>query len=362
MRIGIVTFCNAYNLGGALQAYSLWKCLEELGNDSELIDYHCPAIDAMHRLRPVFRTGIRMKSRIYNLVYNAVFFPRRIRYQRFQKYAKRSKPYNREIIGQTNGKYDVFVTGSDQVFNLKLTGGDTTYFLDFVETGIKMAYAASLGTFLSEKKGQYQQLLGTFACLSVREKSAAVLLEEEMGIRADVMPDPVFLHTGKEWVKLLGIRVRNQTEKYVLVYALFEKKELYQLANAVAQKNGFKVIVVTKALRPLGRADRYLRNTGPKEFVELVANADYIVTNSFHGTAFSLIFEKQFTAVLPPVAPERIVDLLTDLDICDRTVLESDRILHDTINYANILPKMKRLKEHAVQWLTRYTEGNCYKL
>lgn len=361
MRIGILTFCDAYNLGGALQAYSLQKKLEAMGHDCELIVYHCPAIDAMHRLRPVFQPGIPWKARIYNVVNNTVFFPRRIGYRRFQRCEKRSIPYDRDTIEQADGKYDLFITGSDQVFNLKLTGEDTTYFLDFVKKSTKAAYAASLGTYLPDKKAQYQQVLQSFAHLTVREKSTVLLLEKEMGIHADVMPDPVFLHTAGQWKALLGIEERKHRRKYLLIYALFETKELYRVARELAQEHDLRIVAITKVLRPMGRADRYLRNTGPKEFVDLVANADYVVTNSFHGTALSLVFEKQFTALLPPIAPERIVDLLTDLGIGDRAILHPEAIPRDPIDYSEVTTAISEMRESAVSRLKKFTQSTKHK-
>ena len=332
MKIGILTFCNANNLGAALQAFSLQKALEEIGQDAELIDYRCRAIENMHKMRPVFREKIGLKSRVYNFMYNAVFFPRRVRYKKFQKGAKRSRKYTRENIREANGLYDMFITGSDQVFNLKLTGDDSTYYLDFADKGIKASYAASLGTYLPDQREKYQQYLKSFDYLSVRENSTAEIFEKELGIEAEVMPDPVFLHTAEEWMKLVGIS-KAAKQKYVLVYSLIENEELYAIANKAAKEKNLKVFAITKALRPMGRADQYLRNTGPKEFIELIANADYIVTNSFHGTAFSIIFEKQFTTLMPPAAPERIRDLLQATDLSER-IYNGDFIPPAEINYS----------------------------
>ena len=350
MRIGILTFCNAYNLGAALQAFSLQKTLEKMGNDAELIDYRCQAIEDMHKLRPVFKTGIGFKLRVYNLIYNIIFYPRRIRYKKFQKIAKRSKLYSSETIKLSNGKYDIFITGSDQVFNLKLTGNDSTYFLDFVERGKKASYAASLGVYLEDKTEQYKKELQTFDYLSVREKSAAVILEQKLGVKAEIMPDPVFLHTGDEWKKLLCIKEKKK-EKYVLIYSLIENKVLYEIADSITNEKGIKTYVITKAMRPLGKSDKYMRNTGPEEFLGLIANAEYVVTNSFHGTAFSLIFKKQFTTVMPDVAPERIRDLLTFVGAEDRIFTNETETNKEIIDYSDIENKIISMKTKAIKFL-----------
>lgn len=353
MRIGILTFSNAFNLGAALQAYSLQRTLEEMGNDAELIDYRCPAIEAMHKMRPVFHLKIGMKPRIYNLIYNVIFFPRRVRYKRFQKKMKRSQVYSRETIKDTNGSYDLFIAGSDQVFNLKLTGNDTTFFLDFVEKGKKASYAASLGAYQMENRDEYLAYLNLFDYLSVREKSSAELLKSEFGLSVEVMPDPVFLHTGDEWKELCGVKNR-ESSKYVLIYALIEDKELYEIAEKVAKEYSLEVVVITKVLKLLGRADRIIRNAGPKEFVELIANADYVVTNSFHGTAFSLIFEKQFTTLLPSVAPERIMNLLNILGLEKR--IYNGSIACEIIDYSEKKCDINSLKQLGDKYLIRITD------
>lgn len=352
MRIGILTFCNAYNLGAALQATSLQKTLENMGHDVELIDYRSPSIEGMPKLRSVFKAGISMKARICKLLYYFVFFPRRMRYKRFQKLAKRSNPYSPRTIGTANDKYDVFITGSDQVFNLELTGNDSTYFLDFVKNGKKASYAASLGVYLNDKKEQYQNMLQSFDYLSVRESSTAKIFEQELGITAEVMPDPVFLHAGDEWRKLLGI-MEKKKEKYVLVYSLFEDKELYNIANRVANEKGLKTYVITKTLRTKGKADKFLRNVGPREFVELMASAEYVVTNSFHGTAFSLVFKRPFTVLLPPVAQDRILDLLKAMEAENSRATTENGVIYNIVDYSMIDSTITNMKKQGIGFLNK---------
>jgi len=352
VKIGILTFCNAYNLGAALQAFSLQKKMEELGNQVELIDYRCPAIEKMHQPHPVLQRGLTLKARIYNLLFNLTYPSRKKQFQRFQQEMKRSHSYTRGNIAETNGKYDLFITGSDQVFNLKLTGNDSTYFLDFVTNGKKASYAPSLGPFIPEQKERYREWLGSFDALSVREKSSAEQLQRELGIHAEVMPDPVFLHSKEAWRELLGIQ-EKRGEKYVLIYALLEKPELYAIANKVAKEKKLKIYVITKLLKPRGKADRVLRDVGPKDFVELISNAEYVVTNSFHGTAFSLIFEKPFTTLLPENAPERIEDLLQDMKLEQRATHSSRDVDVTSINYQLHREYIRNYENKGIDYLRR---------
>lgn len=309
MRVGILTFSRANNYGATLQAFALLKKMQALRFDAQLIDYQCPAIDAMHAKKPV-GAGVPLKQNVFNLFSNILLASRRRAFRRFRRDWEQSRAFTRENIREANRDYDLFVTGSDQVFNLKLTGDDTSYFLDFAEPGKKKAaYAASVGKYLPEKKETYRKLLADFSAVSVRESSAADLLRELLGTAPSVMPDPVFLHTADEWRRLLGVRKKNG-RPYLLIYALVENKELYSRAAAIAKKRGLRTVVLTRAPKPAGKADRVLRSAGPREFVELIDNASFVVTNSFHGTVFSLLFQKEISVVPPAAAPERILDLL----------------------------------------------------
>ena len=314
MRIGILTFLNANNYGAAFQAFSLYSKLQELGFDAEMIDYRCPAIETAHSLSLRSRKGI--KAKLIQMIRYLSMRKRLAQFNSFRNRFKKSCVYIPKNVSDAKGQYDIFITGSDQVFNLKLTGYDKTFFLDFVESKEKkVSYAASMGDFLDAEKDTYATLLKGFRLLSVREKSTALQIKEKLGIPCEVVPDPVFLHTAQEWKELIGVDTEQKTEPYVLIYALFESAELYRLAREYANKHNCKVIAITKSLRPGGRADRFVRDAGPKDFLDLIINAKYVVTDSFHGTAFSLIFNKQFKIVMPPKAQNRILDLLDELGI-----------------------------------------------
>lgn len=320
MKAGILTFSNALNPGAVLQAFSLYAALEEAGHEPALIDYRCPAIDAMHAPRPVFGQGPGLKARAYNALYNTVFLPRRLRYRRFGRRMRRIGPYTKKTIGSADGREDLYITGSDQVFNLKLTGSDTAYYLDFVKTGKKASFAAGVGELTGREAEEAAGLLASFDHVSVREAYGAKVLERECGVSAEVVPDPVFLHSGQEWRKLLGIE-EEAKEKYVLIYSLYETAALYDIAQIAAKRYGLKTVLVTRTLRPKRRVDKIVRNAGPREFAGLVANASYVVTNSFHGTAFSVIFGKPFnTFISEKTSPWRIEELLEACGARDRAV------------------------------------------
>ena len=357
MKTGILTFSNALNPGAVLQAFSLYKALEERGNTSRLIDYHCEAIDAMHRQKRVFGSGLRLKERIFGAVYNVVFFPRRIRYRRFVKKRMKSEgPYTRETIAGADGVFDLYVTGSDQVFNLDLTGGDTAYYLDFAHSGKKVSFAAGVGNIAPGNAQTIKQNLESFDGISVREKKGQEQLKALCGIDAEVVPDPVFLHTGEEWRKLLDLK-EKKGKGYVLLYQLYESPSLYKVAEIAAAKYGLKTVVVTRALQTHHKVDRVVRNAGPREFLQLIAGADYVVTNSFHGTAFSIIFEKPFNTLIPGPSPERLTELLEATGHMDRALFPGSKsqLVLGPAEYTQETSAAV-LKRTADEWLDRITK------
>lgn len=328
-HVGILTFINANNYGAVLQAYSLQKKLEEMGADCELIDYRCPAIEEMHRLRTLSLHN-SFKKNIANIRFNLYQAPRRKAFIRFKSTMKISPNYTLDSISETNSKYDLFLTGSDQVFNLSLTKGDITYFLDFAEPNKKkVAFAASLGSFVEEEKTRYQKLLSSFDAISLREQSAIRLFEEKLSIKADFVPDPVFLHSKEEWINLLSLKEKQ--ESYVLLYSLHNLPLSYEIANRIAREKGKKLFVITKSMKPAGSMNRLLKNESPKSFLEWIMNADTVITDSFHGTAFSLIFEKEFLVTLPNNYQERITDMLDDLGISQCMVNQERDIFENNI-------------------------------
>lgn len=130
MRFGIMTFSRANNYGAILQAYALRKKLQDKGQECQLINYRCKSIDAMHAFKK-FNKKLTFRQNWTNFLWNIIFYPRMLAFDRFRKDLQ-TEAYWPETIAQANDKFDCFITGSDQVFNLKLTGGDPAYYLNFV--------------------------------------------------------------------------------------------------------------------------------------------------------------------------------------------------------------------------------------
>ena len=319
MKTGILTFFSANNYGAVLQAYALQKKLTSENIECECIDYKCDAIEKMHQPRKIdIKYGLIGNAK--NIIRNIMNKPRLKAFAPFRESIPHSKPYTKATIAQANKDYDAFISGSDQVFNFDLTGGDTAYYLDFAAEGKrKISYAASMGKFHEEHRDFYKQQLGSFDLLSFREKETADKIKSEIDIEGQIVPDPVFLLTGEEWKKNLDISKKSD-KRYIFVYALYGSKTLFEAAEKLAREKSCKLYIVTKLNRLSVNADKIIRDASPEEYIGLIANAEYVLCDSFHGTAFSLILKKQFYTVLPPKAPERITDLLSSDELKARII------------------------------------------
>lgn len=288
-RIGIVTYHNADNLGAVLQAYALHTVLDEVcGIYAEVIDYRCDAVEATK----YSKRGKGIKEQLKALIMNVYYLIKHIGFTRFRKrYLKKSrKVFTSQNIHTSLHDYDAFITGSDQVWNLECSGGDNTYFLEFVpENRKKYAYAASIGSyqFRENEVYHYSDLLARLDRISVREASAKVTLGQ-MGITdASVCPDPVMLLTRDRWLEIMPGCLCKQ--RYVLVYLILPDEEIVVKAEEYARKHKCKVI--SNKVSP-----EFIFHNSPGAFLSWVYYAECVFTNSFHGTAMSLIFDKPLAA------------------------------------------------------------------
>lgn len=366
MKIGILTYQYAMNYGALLQAYALKTYLENIGHTVEILNYDTSYLYAQNR---------SLKSKIvsngWNIVKNMlgakkkkqVFDKFRQNYLRLNDYVIRSKE---ELKKYLKGKgFDAFIVGSDQVWNPEINGKDDTYYLNFTDRAMKISYAASFGvsSLNQEDLNEIIEYLKTFSAISVREKTGMEILKElDKGI--EVVLDPVFLPHIETWNKLAGMTA-NINGKYMLCYVMPGDKELEskieELARQYKRNTGNQVIFLgRKEYKKFKKDGRDLVSTAPWEFVNLFKNADVIVTNSFHGTAFSIIFNKLFYSLInrnlkgTRQLGSRLTDLLAELELECRIVALNDQISFDKdINYSIVNSKLEKMRHDSRQFLER---------
>ncbi len=354
----ILTFHNAENYGATLQAYALKETLKELGVKPEFVNYENERILSDYKL---IRTN-SLKSFFSSLWY----LPRNIKRKRsFKSFSDTyldttSKVYlDKEEIEQDIEEGDIFVAGSDQIWNPALTDGlSDIYTLNFENTDIKkIIYGASLGNeeLLQKNATDFKLKLQGLDLISVREKSIIKPLEEICDKKVEQVTDPTLLLNKERWDKLIDVNnvVALPKEKYILVYTLFESEEVTKIANYISSKTGLKVVHFRK-YNAYKNELMSLYSYGPVDFVNAFKNAAYVVTNSFHGTVFSLIFERKFYSVLPKERAGRIKDLLQDLELDSRIISDEKEVNIDLdINYGLVKEKIEALKSKSKDFLKK---------
>lgn len=340
MKIGIISIhALRNNFGSVLQSYALYRFLKEHGHKVIIINY----------MPQYFRTAAGLWGKIKLLLTNLCFFyPYIKRKKRFDEFIL-SSPMTKEYrdfneLKNNPPQADCYIAGSDQLWNPTFPcGRDDAFYLSFTDSRNKMAYSTSIGT-ASLCDSDYDRIIkkiSNFKYVSVREKLSCEKLIQHGRTDTRHVCDPVFLLTQEQYRALYAFKPR---EKYIFVYAVEKDEKLEKVVNILADK--FKCEVITVGGFRRKSRGYFPRWIGPKEFLGFLDNAEFVVVSSFHGTAFSLIFEKQFVVVPPRQNSLRLESILDIAGLQDRMVLDSveiDDILQRSINY-NIVTR--RLAKH----------------
>lgn len=360
MKIKTITCHDVYNSGASLQAYALMKYLEEEGNEVEIIDYKPDYLSNHYKLGVVTNPKYE-RNLILKIAYLTLKFPGRVlalknkkKYDEFRSnYLKITKKryVSNDELKNNPPQADVFICGSDQIWNSKFKNGkDPAFYLDFVsEDKIRASYAASFATENIDEdiREITKERINKLNYIGVREISALNILEN-LGIKRGVQVlDPVFLLDKYHWEKLTY--EVNKNEKYIFVYDFDRNELIKEIALKIAKERNLSIYTVFKC----DYSDKVIKRMGPIDFISYIKNAEFVISNSFHGTAFSIIFEKQFVVVNRKEAINtRMRDLLRILNIEDRIISECydlNNIIEETdykILEKNLTKKIKLSKEY----------------
>lgn len=368
MKIKTITCHDVYNYGASLQAYALQQYLTELGHDVQIIDYFPDYMDVNYRIRwkkyvipevsslykiryiPGIKSLYRIKMSIQKMKFIWEKSGRKKAFDRFKMQYLRLTPERYRNIEDLRGarlSADVFIAGSDQIWNpLFNNGRDPSFFLQFGE-GHKISYAASFGvsSLSSTDRENMQRWLSSFSKISVREKTGLKLLDG-LGISGVQVPDPVFLLTKEYWGRLASSKIGN--EKFVLVYNLGPlMQSIKECAQQLAHNHGLKIVAVEE-LANISYADIRITDAGPCEFIELFVKASYVVTNSFHATSFSILFNIPFFSYIKNATSSRITDLLS---FCGLETRLNSKDLNVGIDWCEVNTKVAAFKEIGIRFL-----------
>lgn len=360
-RAAVITFHRALNYGAILQAFALEKVLAEIGVQAEIIDYRCPYIECVYRPFDV-RHCKNLPSGAKKCVKSFGLIKKRRRFREFTKKYLRvtEKCRTKKELQRTSSEFETIITGSDQVLNPEAVGGDFSYFLDFVPSGVKkIAYAASLGysSFPKQYETKCIEYLKRFDRISVREKSACRTVAELTEKTVENVLDPTLLLSSSKWLEIAE-KPRNLPDKYVLVYMMEGCRYTIEKARALANSRGCALVLMNPTLKQKQTCKDFLMYTAasPEEFVGMFAEAEAVVTNSFHGAAFSLIFKKEFYAEASNAEKSsRMTDLLALFDLSDRLLPNENNRKTD---WEKVGLQLLKEQNKSISWLKDSLEFN----
>ena len=360
MKIGIVTYYRSHNYGAMLQAFALCKTLQKMGHEAVFIDYwpkHQRNIYRLFAWEDFWQGGLRgrlgyMKNFVKTLL------PKIIRRRNFNRfYREQIQPY----VSSPRAKYDLVVYGSDQIWRKQGWGYgyNPVYFgINDLKTNKHVSYAASIGTLPDNDDDieVIKRYIKHIDCVSVRESELLLFLNKHGFEDVVQVLDPTFLLSKEEWTSMAG-QTRMISEPYLLFYDLqigaFDMEEVERFAI----KKNLKVV----RLRGLatGRSKVNDRTVdGPYEFLNLICYADYVLTSSFHGLAFSIIFQKTFFCFLTNNIG-RAESLLNTLGVPERLLTERKsllRVKENKINWASVQEVLNEMRIKSLDYLNSSIE------
>lgn len=355
MKVGIITFHNGSNYGAALQCFALQEAEKKIGNQVVIINYNNRFISkGLKRIRfdlsiiglyYFFLDLIHFKSNGIKIAHFKEFF---------KKYYNLTPLMNANELKVYKEFFDIGISGSDQIWNPLLDKKvDDIYFLNFGNFAYKMSYASSFGNYKFDKEKQnilIKKYLLSYSKISTREKSKQ--LESLIGKTIQNVCDPTLLLNKEEWASRLDIRVQNND--YLLIYALSDFDNVINIARVISQKKHLNMIFIGQTIYKYNDL-KFITDAGPKEFVTLFYNANYIVTNSFHGTVFSINFQKQFVSVKHPKSPERTLHILKAIHLDSRLVSPNTKDIRDMEQEEMLLAirELENLRKESFKYLEK---------
>jgi len=352
MQIITITCHDVYNHGASLQAYALQTYLESLGHDVRIIDYKPDYLSKHYNLwtvsNPVYdKSFVKQAYLLAKLPGRLIALKRKGAFDRFTKrYLKLTDRYHsNEELKKNPPQADVYIAGSDQIWNtLFQNGHDEAFYLDFApKTSKRIAYAASFATkdVAEDCRSFVIKMLQNFDAISIRESISLPLLKSLGRGDGIAVCDPVFLLSKEQWNRLLPVK-EDGMSPYVLVYDSENSSIMKEIACKIAKEKKLKIYSVSAW--KLSYADKNFWACGPLDFVRLIRDAEMVISNSFHASAFSMIFEKEFYVINRSEGiNERMLSLLTDCGLPDRLIHNYFMRSTIPINYSEVRKKIEFL-------------------
>lgn len=365
IKIGTLTFFKAHNYGAVLQAYALQTYLNSLVNvENEIIDYYQEKVEKDNAL---FTKINSIRDLLKNLIIVFNYSEIKKRHNNFvsfqNKFKLSEKTYrNENDFKNLDNYYDIVICGSDQVWNENLKGFDMNYFFPYVSKAKKIAYAPSIGNcnLLESKNKEYiKHCLEKFDRLSVRELSGKAMIENlTSGCKVELNVDPTFLVNIDVYNTLCSPRIIK--EDYIFFYSIGYNEQFAQMAEHIMKATNLKIYTLASSAlltyKYKKHGIKFLNTNSVGDFLSLIKYANLIISSSFHGSVFSIIFRKNFYCLYNidgsnnRISESRMDTLLKNFQLEDRkldltnyknvnlfaSVIYNDLIIDDKINKSKV--------------------------
>ena len=363
MKIDIVTLHRAQNYGSVLQTFALQKQIEKLGHQAYILDYYPERYTNKGLLKRLKNKSSRFNNPLVLLIAKLLIYPsylkKGIQFNKFMHYLNLEKPSfatNEEGMGRFTDA-DAYCAGSDQIWNSHWNEGvEKALFLDFVPKGkLCLSYAASIGlsNIPANEIDETKLLLDKFEFLSLREDKGVELVRELGRTDAVQCLDPTLLMSKEEWSLYADDSYKGK--EYVLTYNLHHDPEIDKCAKAIASKYHLQIRNISYNWHDIVRHGHLDWCPTVEGFLGLIKNAKYVVADSFHATAFSIIFEKPFVVITPEVASSRLSSLLKMLGLDDHNInkFTSLKVIEQPIDYIRVKSIIATKQRESISFLNK---------
>ena len=364
---GIVS-CNTHvnftNYGSALQSWALCRSVERLGYIAKLVDYCPPMMEDRDILNPMKHMWDTDEASRRNLELSMPAI--RVNYHKFdtfynRRFQKTRKSYTcRDFNDIVNDeRIDGFVCGSDTIFCIdEWNGFEDAYFAEYpcMKNGYSVSYAASFGDahFDAETYKVLMKRLNNFKALGVRENRMIPFIKENTPVPTFRTIDPTLLLSADDYKEIMSPRLEN--EKYLLLYARRYNKKMFDFADQLASRKGWKVVDISLRAENADK-HRMAYDAGVEEFLSLVKHSEYVVTNSFHAIIFAAQFCRPFVAFSRDYGDSKIAELLDLFGLAERLMVTGDEPLADAIDYGAVYERLTPYRVDSFKFLKKELDG-----
>ncbi|WP_296877266.1 polysaccharide pyruvyl transferase family protein [Thomasclavelia sp.] len=361
MKISIITMHRIVNYGSVLQAYATQYIFEKMGCETEIIDYQTKRMTMTGMIRDIKeKNDLLKKSLLIRTAVRIIMIPSYLkRFPVFKRFVSNNLKISKHLYTceEDFEKYpletDLLVTGSDQVWNSDVSNGiDRPFYFSFDDTKEKIAFSASFGKskLKDEEKKEIHLLLSKYKAISVREKSGIEILEN-LGLKGQWILDPTLLLTKEEWAPFISERYSNK--KYILVYNINREKGLDKFVRRLEKAKKIPVYFLSYQWHDFYKHGKLKCCPAVEDFLGLIKSAEYVVTDSFHCLAFSIVFNKQVMPYYPHKFSTRLASLVELIGLQKQVITENAtvEIADNKIEWDKISKRLANEKKNTLKWL-----------